>query len=71
MTKSQEPALPVPRWLIALPVVCALVAAIVIASIGPGPVLLAIFFVAIFVAGYLYFYMIGVWRQRGRKHDTL
>lgn len=66
---SHEPALPVPQWLIALPVVCALIIAVVIAGSGPSPLTLAIFFGLVFVVVYIYFYMISVWRVRRERID--
>jgi hypothetical protein len=67
--KIDEPALPVPRWLIALPLIGTILAAIMIAGSGPGPLTLGIFFISIFVAGYLYFYMINVWRARAARAE--
>lgn len=49
--------------MIALPLVGAVVAAIIAVSGQPGPLTLAIFFISLFVLGYLYFYLIGVWRR--------
>lgn len=67
INNSQEAVLPVPRWLIALPIVCALVASVVIASSERDPLTLAIFLNAVYAAIYLYFYLLGVWRARGKR----
>jgi CHASE2 domain-containing sensor protein len=70
MNKSQKPVSPVPQWMIALPLVGAVVAAIIVVSGQPGPLTLAIFFISLFVLGYLYFYLIGVWHRHRSKHEV-
>lgn len=68
MNQSQEPGSPIPQWIIALPMIGAVVAAIIVVSGQPGPLTLAIFFLSLFALGYLYFYLIGIWRRRRSKH---
>jgi heme/copper-type cytochrome/quinol oxidase subunit 4 len=68
--RSRESALQVPRWLIVLPVICTLVAVIVVASAEPGPASLVIFLISVFVVGCIYFYLIMVWHLRRRAIDT-
>lgn len=70
MNKSQEPGSPVPQWMIALPLIGAVVAAIIVVSSQPGPLTLAILLISIFVLGYLYFYLIGIWRRHRSKHEA-
>lgn len=61
---SRESRSPVPQWVIAIPVIVAVIAAIVVVSGHPAPLTLAIFFLVIFILGYLYVYLIGIWRRR-------
>jgi hypothetical protein len=70
MNKSQKPVSPVPQWLIALPLICAVVAAILVVSGQPGPLTLAIFFISLFVLGYLYFYLVGIWIRHRSKNEA-
>jgi len=70
VNSSHRPVQSVPRLLIALPIVCALVASVVIASSEPGSLALVIFLIAVYAAVYLYFYLLGVWRTRGKSIDT-
>jgi len=67
---QKDSGLPVPRWMIALPVIGAAVAAIIMVSDRPGPLSLVIFFVSVFAFGYIYLYMIAAWRARGKDNDT-
>jgi hypothetical protein len=68
--KPREDRAPVPQWVIAIPVVGAAIAAIVVVSGNPGPLGLAILFLAIFVLGYLYVYLIGIWRRRRKRREA-
>lgn len=61
---QQEHGLPIPQWLIAIPLVCAVLAAILFVSSNPGPLSVAIFILAVCVLIYLYMYMIAIWRRR-------
>jgi hypothetical protein len=59
--------LPVPQWLIAIPVIGAVLAAILFVSGDPGPLSVGIFILSVGLLMYLYFYMIGIWQRRRRK----
>jgi len=50
--------------LIAIPVVGAVLAAILFVSGDPGPLSVGIFILSVGLFMYLYFYMIGIWRRR-------
>jgi hypothetical protein len=58
----------VSQWIIALPLIGAVVATIFVVSTQPGPLMLITFFISIFVLGYLYFYLIGIWHRRRKKN---
>jgi hypothetical protein len=64
----QEHGLPVPHWLIAIPLVGVMLAAVLFASGDPGPLSVGIFILSACVLGYLYLYMIAVWRRRRNSY---
>jgi hypothetical protein len=68
--ETQETGSPVPQWMIALPLIGAVVAAIIVVSSQPGPLTIAILLISIFVLGYLYFYLIGIWRRHRSRHEA-
>ena len=55
---------PVPMWLLAIPLIGAILAAMMFAGGDPGPLAVGIFILSACVVGYLYTYMILTWRRR-------
>jgi hypothetical protein len=63
--------LPIPQWLIAIPLVGAVLAAILFVSSDPGPLAVGIFILSVSLLMYLYFYVITIWLRPRENHKVL